>query len=457
MRAAPRLAPGEGEAEGADLAEQRALVDPEGPGRGQAVEAVPTERLGDERGLGRTRRVADGRRPGPRSPSGEEVGRQVGELQPVPLAQDEGVLEDVLELPHVAGEVVRHQQAEDFGVDAADRLPLDAIEPGDEVIHEQRDVLPPLAQRRDLDPHHVDAVVEVGPEGPFLDAPLEVAVGGGDHADVRAQGSRATDDVVGPVLQDAQQLHLQARRHVADLVEEERPPLGEGEAPGLVALGAGEGPGLVAEELRLEEGLGERAAVDGDEGPPSPRARVVQGTGEQLLAGSGLALEEHGAIARRHLREDVEDPSHGRTAAHEVADLEAAGELLAQLLDRAEVPEGLRPPDDPAALVAEDGGGDADRKPLAIGAHDEGGPADDGLAGGEGLPQRAIPLAQARPEHLAARAADRLIAADPGDRLRRSVERGHAPVLVHREDAVRDALEDDGSGLCGVRARARGC
>ena len=50
------------------------------------------------------------------APDGRGSGAAGGELQPVSLAQDEGVLEDVLELPHVAGEVVGHQQTEDFGV-----------------------------------------------------------------------------------------------------------------------------------------------------------------------------------------------------------------------------------------------------------------------------------------------------------------------------------------------------
>ena len=52
------------------------------------------------------------------------------------------------------------------------------------------------------------------------------------------------------------------RRHLADLVEEERAAVGLLEEALLVAQRAGEGAALVAEQLALEQVLGQRAAVD---------------------------------------------------------------------------------------------------------------------------------------------------------------------------------------------------
>ena len=59
---------------------------------------------------------------------------------------------------------------------------------------------------------------------------------------------------------------------LADLVEEERPALGQLELALALDVGAGEGAALVPEELGLEEGLGDGAAVDGHEGSVAPRA-----------------------------------------------------------------------------------------------------------------------------------------------------------------------------------------
>ena len=63
-----------------------------------------------------------------------------------------------------------------------------------------------------------------------------------------------------------------AERHVADLVEEEGAAVGLLEAAPVAPLvRAGEGALLVAEQLALEERLGQRGAVDRHEGAASRR------------------------------------------------------------------------------------------------------------------------------------------------------------------------------------------
>ena len=67
------------------------------------------------------------------------------------------------------------------------------------------------------------------------------------------------------VLEHAEELHLRGDGHLRDLVEEERAAVRGLESAVALLGGAGERALLVAEELGLEEGLGERGAVDGDE------------------------------------------------------------------------------------------------------------------------------------------------------------------------------------------------
>src|SRR5678815_1811539 len=105
-----------------------------------------------------------------------------------------------------------------------------------------------------------DRVEEVFAEAALADHLREIAVRGGDEARVDGDGLRRADGPDLTALERAQELGLQARRHLADLVEQQRPAMGFLEQPLLVRGRAGEGPLDVAEELRLEERLGERRA-----------------------------------------------------------------------------------------------------------------------------------------------------------------------------------------------------
>ena len=94
---------------------------------------------------------------------------------------------------------------------------------------------------------------------------LEVAVGGGDDADVDADVLLAAEARELAVLQHLQELGLQREAHVADLVEEHRAVVGELELARLLLDGAGEGAALEAEQLRLEQLGRQRGAVHLDE------------------------------------------------------------------------------------------------------------------------------------------------------------------------------------------------
>ena len=136
----------------------------------------------------------------------------------------------------------------------------------EEVLGEGGDVAVALAQRGQGDREHVEAVVEVLAERPGRDRRGEVLVRRGDEAHVGLERLGPAEALVLARLQHPQELDLRGQRQVADLVEEQRAALRAIEPPLLAPDGAGEGAALVAEELRLEQRLGERGAVDLDEG-----------------------------------------------------------------------------------------------------------------------------------------------------------------------------------------------
>jgi hypothetical protein len=158
--------------------------------------------------------------------------------------------------------------------------------------HQERDVLRALAERREADPHDGEPVEEILAEAPGRDLLGEVAVRRGDDANVDAAGRIRAQPAYLEALEGAQELRLEIERELADLVEEERPSVGRLDRALAIGDRSGERTPDVTEELALDEGGGDRRAVEHHERAPGARALLVQRLRGELLAGPGLSLDE---------------------------------------------------------------------------------------------------------------------------------------------------------------------
>jgi hypothetical protein len=98
-------------------------------------------------------------------------------------------------------------------------------------------------------------------------------------------------------LQHAQQLGLHGQRELADLVQEQRALMRLLELAAALAQRSREGPAHMAEQLALDQVVGQGRAVDADHGLVGTARLRMHGLGHQLLAGAGLAGDEHAKIA----------------------------------------------------------------------------------------------------------------------------------------------------------------
>src|SRR5437660_4848564 len=207
--------------------------------------------------------------------------------------KDHRALDQVRELADVPGPSVPTERVQRLARDDLHPAVHGTREPLDEVAHQGRNVLGPLAERRGMDREHVQPVVEIVPEPLLFHHPKEVAVRRGDEAHVDLDGLRTADPLELLLLQDAQQLRLELERDLADLVEEQRAAVGHLEAADLLGDGAGEGAPLVPEELALEEAPRNGGAVELHERAVAAVASVVDGPREQLLARARLAEKQY--------------------------------------------------------------------------------------------------------------------------------------------------------------------
>ena len=211
----------------------------------------------------RRRRARAGAPPrrGPRRPRRGARQREVAAREPRGPREREGRLDRVLELAHVAGPVARQRaprarRARSPATGESGRAVL-----VEEVLREQRHVLARARERRQREPHHVEAVVEVLPEAPRRDHLREVAVGRADHAHVHRHAPRCRR-AGAPRASAARAAAWPARASGISPISSRKsvPPLASAEQPGR-ADRAGEGAALVPEQLALDDRLGQRAAV----------------------------------------------------------------------------------------------------------------------------------------------------------------------------------------------------
>src|SRR5436190_5182085 len=162
-------------------------------------------------------------------------------------------LDEVAQLAHVPVPRSLLEHVERLGSEEHRALAVVLGKEAQEVAREELDVALALAQRGHVDADDAQAVEEIAAEAAVADHLLEIAVAGRDEARVEVDGRGAADAHEAPLLEDPQELGLQIRRELADLVEEKRAAARELELAELTRDRARERALLVAEELRLEE------------------------------------------------------------------------------------------------------------------------------------------------------------------------------------------------------------
>src|SRR5215207_11452990 len=130
--------------------------------------------------------------------------------------------------------------------------------------HKQRNIFPPLTQRRQSDGKDIEAIVQVGAKLAFAHGIFEVAVSGSDYAYVNFNRMTSSYSFKLTFLQHAQELGLHVQRELTDLVEKKRSAvrnLKSSDAPG---SSAGESSLFVTEQLAFNQCTGQGSAIDFD-------------------------------------------------------------------------------------------------------------------------------------------------------------------------------------------------
>src|SRR6516164_824466 len=85
-----------------------------------------------------------------------------------------------------------------------------------------------------------------------------------------------------------------------------------------LAVGSGERALLVAEEFRLQQTLRDRRGVQGLERPAGPVRVLVDGAGDQFLAGASLPGDNIREVLRGHQADLLVNLAHGWASADQL-------------------------------------------------------------------------------------------------------------------------------------------
>src|SRR5207245_10664458 len=124
------------------------------------------------------------------------------------------------ELADVARPWQRNEPFEVVLLDTGEGLVVESGELREEVVDQQGDVLPSVAQGRHIEHEDPDPVVKVLAKRAALDLTLGILVRGGDEANVGVDRLGAADRDEFAVLDDAQQLALEREPELTQLVDE---------------------------------------------------------------------------------------------------------------------------------------------------------------------------------------------------------------------------------------------
>src|SRR5260221_4050089 len=112
---------------------------------------------------------------------------------------------------------------------------------------------------------------------------LQIAVGARQPSHIHRDRLFATQPLHAFLLKHSQQLDLSARRHVANLVQENSSMVRLLKSPNPTKLRPRKSPTLVAEQLAFEQSLRNCRAIDRHERSLGPVAMLVNGPRDQLF------------------------------------------------------------------------------------------------------------------------------------------------------------------------------
>src|SRR6185503_13624090 len=153
-------------------------------------------------------------------------------------------------------------------------------------VDKDRNVFASLTKRWHIDGENVDSIVKIISETTVGYHRAQVAVRGGNHANIDGNLMCSADAPDLSLLKRAQEFCLHRYVEFSNLIEEQRSPISDFEKSLLICVGACKRTLLVAKQFRLKQVLINGGAINCLEHLLSSRRLIMNRTRNQFLSGS---------------------------------------------------------------------------------------------------------------------------------------------------------------------------
>src|SRR5215468_3939666 len=169
------------------------------------------------------------------------------------------------------------------------------------MAHQQRNVLPSLAQRGNGNGIDVEPIEQILPEPSRRNLVIQFAVGCRNDSDLDLDRARTADSLELTFLENPQQLRLRARRQLAHFVEQYRATVGKLKSAFALSVRTCKGASLVTKKFTFDKRFRQSCAVHFDVRSIGSGTLFVDRPCNKLLPHAGLPLQENGGICLGHL------------------------------------------------------------------------------------------------------------------------------------------------------------
>ena len=164
----------------------------------------------------------------------------------------------------------------------------------------------------------------------MFNSQFQVAISGGNNADVDGPAFGGADGLDLPFLQRAEKLGLHLQRHFADLIQQQGAAIGGFHQPLLGLHRSRKRAARVAEQFRLDQGGHQRRAFHRHKRLLFSRPKIMNAARHEFLAGAALAQNQHRVVTQADFFDQAVDPLHARGHADQSSKSGKSADLLPQ-------------------------------------------------------------------------------------------------------------------------------